>query len=706
MRQGNATTEEIDVEGNKSLMTLEGDKKVFNASQMISTKGGTALDVLKKVPLVDVDINDNVSLRGSQNVKILIDDKPSHYASLKQVPSDAIEKVEIITNPPAKYEAEGVTGIINIVMKKSNLLGFTGDANAGGSYVNRFRGWGGVDLNLKKNTWTVYSSIYAGLFNYSFNYNSLTSYYQPISSLTNIGSGTGNSNYFWGQGGVEKEFSIGKTLGFQGSYNYGTWGNIDNSHHDNFDNTGTVSSSYNENSNRVGLWESINGNMYLNMKLGDKGRELNTSIDFTRNRNTNDFYQVDHNFNVYGIEVIAPRDQRDSTQLKSYNLNTQIDYTDPVSQTSKIEAGYKGTVRINDNNFLSDTADFYHGTNFNNDMSVTNRFKLSEYINAAYGVFSSAIGKNFTYKLGVRLEQTNSTGDLITTGSSIKKSYLDIFPSVSLSEKLGSSGHMLQLSYSRRITRPSIWRLNPFVNKHDARFWSQGNPNLNPEYTNSYELSVMLFSKYVTFTPLVFYRRSTGIISAYSYLVNNDVALTTYRNAVGSNAYGTDIIINSSALSWVNLNGTFSFYNTKFDQEAVTDYNAEAGFSWKANVRSTFTFGKLFNIELFYQYTGKKINAQGINEPQSNFDVGVSRNMLDDKLTVSLRASDIFNTNKYGSETDAATYKSTFHNNWDSRLWFLNISYRFGNTDQQFQKKNNTKRNSNENNDSQDSNGK
>src|SRR5205085_745679 len=128
LKSSGTTTEQIDVEGTKSLMTLEGDKKVFNASQMISTKGGTALDVLKKVPLIDVDINDNVSLRGSQNVKILIDDKPSHYASLKQIPSDAIEKVEIITNPPAKYEAEGVTGIINIVMKKSDLLGFTGNA--------------------------------------------------------------------------------------------------------------------------------------------------------------------------------------------------------------------------------------------------------------------------------------------------------------------------------------------------------------------------------------------------------------------------------------------------------------------------------------------------------------------------------------------------------------------------------------------------
>src|SRR5205085_8321402 len=189
--------------------------------------------------------------------------------------------------------------------------------------------------------------------------------------------------------------------------------------------------------------------------------------------------------------------------------------------------------------------------------------------------------------------------------------------SLSLSEKL-PGGHQLQFSYSRRITRPNIWRMNPFINKHDARLWGQGNPDLNPEYTNSFELSFMVFAKAFTVTPLLFYRRSTGIISNYSYVVDSTVSLTTYRNAAGSKSYGTDIIINSSALKWANINGTFSFYNTKFDQEAITDYTAEEGFSWKANVRSTFTFSKLFNVELFYQYTGKKINAQGINDPQSN----------------------------------------------------------------------------------------
>ena len=244
--------------------------------------------------------------------------------------------------------------------------------------------------------------------------------------------------------------------------------------------------------------------------------------------------------------------------------------------------------------------------------------------------------------------------------------------------------------------------MNPFVSRHDARFWQVGNPDLNPEYTNSYALSFMLSTPVVTVTPLEFYRQSTGIISAYSQLIDSSIAVTTFRNAAGSKAYGTDLLINSAAISWMNIYASLSFYNTKFDSDALTDYSAEEGFSWKANIRSTITFGGLFNIELFYQYTGKKVNAQGINEPTSNFDIGLSRSMLKDALSLSLRASDVFNTNKYAMQTNAASYSTVFHNTMDSRQVSLNLSYRFGNTKDQYRKKNNTKRNTNENNDSQD----
>lgn len=703
LKKQDVTTGEILVEDNKSLMEFSGDKKIFNVDQSILNKGGTALDVLKKVPMVDVDINDNVSLRGSQNVKILIDDKPSRYASLKQIPADAIEKVELITNPPAKYEAEGVTGIINIVMKKSNNVGFTGNASVGGNYTSKIAGWGGLDANFKKNKFTLFSGLYSGTWNNLFSYNGNTQYYSPVSSLINSGSGKNHGHWIWGQGGIEYALSGSNTIGFEGSIGTGQWFNSDNSKSENLNGFSSLTSYYTQNNNRNGLWENFTGSFYFNNKLNEKGRELSGDITFSRNRNENKFALFKQDYDSLSVPVNnTPLDQRDTTLIKSYNLNAQMDYTHPLSGETKIEAGYKGTFRINDNNFKSDTL-YYASNNYVNNERVSNHFKLNEYINAVYGVFSGAIGK-FSYKLGVRVEQTNTKGELVTNSQSFKQNYFDVFPSVSLSQKIGAM-HQLQLSYSRRITRPNIWRLNPFVNKYNPRFLYVGNPGLKPEYTDSYELSFMFFTNAVTITPLAFYRQGHGVISNYAYLIDSsNVSVTTYRNAAGSKAYGMDLLISSRALSWLNLNGTLSLYNTKFDKDLITDNAQEEGFSWKANIRSTFTLTGLFNVELYYTYTGKKVNAQGTSVPTSNFDIGISKSFLNDALSISLKASDIFKTTAWGQDVNAAGYKSSFRNNWSSRQGSLNLSYRFGNTDEYYQKKKKTKQNTNEGNDQQDSN--
>lgn len=359
------------------------------------------------------------------------------------------------------------------------------------------------------------------------------------------------------------------------------------------------------------------------------------------------------------------------------------------------------TFRQNDNNFNSDTLN-YNSNNYEVNQSISNRFKLDEYINAAYVMFSSSI-KNFSYKFGLRFEQTNTKGELVTTSESFKKNYFDIFPTVNLSQKVGA-GHQVQLSYSRRITRPNIWRLNPFINKYNPKFVYMGNPELKPEYSDSYEVSFMFYTPVITVTPLAFFRKNHDVITNYSYLVDSNVSLTTYRNAAGSKAYGMDLLLNSRALSWVNLNSTLSFYNTKFDSDpALTSYAAEDGFSWKANIRAGFTL-KYFNLELFYNYTGKKINVQGNDIANSTFDVSLSKPFLKDKLTLSLKVSDLFDTSQWGQDINAAGYNSTIRNDWSSRNFGLNLSFSFGNTEEYFQKNKKTKQNTNEGSDSQDSN--
>lgn len=701
---GNVTTEEILVEDEKGLIQFGPDKKIFNVDKSALNKGGTAIDVLKKTPLVDVDINDNVSLRGSQNVKILIDDKPSRFASLKQIPADAIERIELITNPPAKYEAEGVTGIINIVMKKTDDLGFQGSLNGGGNYTEKVAGWGGIDLSLKKKKNSLFGNFYSGTWANNFSYSSTTDYFSPVSSLLASSNGKNHGYWIWTQGGYEYEITTGKSVGLEVSFGTGKWYNSDDGTAKNYSSTGSLMDFYTQGTDRNGLWENLTGSLYFNNKLDDKGREWTGDVTFSRNRNEMRMGLLKQDYDASSNPVNnTPLDQHDSTKIKNMNLNVQTDYTHPLSQISKLETGYKGTFRINDNDFKSDTLD-YSANSFVTNTSTKNRFKLSEYINAVYGTFSSSI-KDFSYKFGVRVEQTNTKGELVTNGSEFKQNYFDIFPSASLSQKIGA-GHQLQLSYSRRITRPNIWRMNPFYRKWSSRFAMVGNPELKPEYTDSYELSFMFFSNIITVTPLAFYRQNHDVISSYSFLQDSVVTVTTYKNATGSKSYGLDLLLSSRALSWLNVNGTFSFYNTKFDSDpGLTDYASEDGFSWKGNLRTTLNFPDLFSLELYYSYTGKKVNVQGTEKPTQNFDIGLSKSFLDDMLTISLRASDIFNTTNWEQEVNAAGYRQITQNDWSSRQASLNLSFRFGNTKDYLQKHKKVKQNQNEKNDQQDNNG-
>lgn len=599
LRNQEIVTDEILVEDEKKVFTIVGDKKIFNVDKSIVTRGGTALDVLKKVPLVDVDMNDNVSLRGSQNVKILIDDKPSKFVNLKQLPGESIERVELITNPSAKYEAEGVTGIINLVLKKGSLLGFNGSTNLSVGTKDKYNG--GLNLNFKKDKWSMFSGVYAGIFNLGLTQSGLSEYLTPPVNSTKF-DGTGKiwNRWYYLTGGIEYEALPGNTFGMEGFYSDGKFKQDIFSDNQNLDSIGNLTSSYTRNNVFDGLWRSYSAGLYYNGKLDAQGREL--SGDFTISGNRNDFYSYLTKTDFY-TNAPPPLQQKDHTNNKSTNINAQLDYVHPLSQLTRIEAGYKGTFRINDNDFTSDTID--HTTNnYVNNIYASNRFKLNEGINAVYAVFSSSIG-NFSYKLGLRTEYTNTKGELINTGYNFTKSYIDFFPTINLSYKTGIT-NQVQLSYSRRVTRPGIFRLNPFKLSYDPKYVIFGNPDLNPEYTDSYELSYVFVTDYITITPLAFYRQAHDVISQYTYTDSNNVANTTFRNAAGSKAYGLDIILNSRTFPWLNLNGTLSLYDTKFDKDIISDYTQEEGFSWKANIRSTVIIGTLFTLELYYNYVGKK----------------------------------------------------------------------------------------------------
>jgi len=690
-------TDEIVVEDEKPMMEFNDDKKVFNVDKMMTSTGGTALDVLKKLPMVEVDANDNVSLRGSKNLMILIDNKPMKFSSLRQLPADAIQNVEIITNPSAKYEAEGVTGILNIVLKKSENTGigyngylFSGIRNNSAYNI-------GLGTDLKKNKWSFFLNGGGGKYKYKNESTSEVDYYSPLSFLRANSNGNADGNYYWGGFGVEYQLQKDHNIGIESYINLNTFNNNSNSKSNNFNSGFLLNSMYTNNYFGDGDWKNYSGSIYYNGKFDKIGKELNIDVAYNQAKSGNNSNQ-----NIFYYDsLLVPVPNSHSSQMnrtdgKNDNIRIQIDYTNPFNDKTRFETGYKGIFRTNDNDFKSDTVNYFTGQIVNN-LNSTNHFKLDEFINALYGTFSHKI-KGFRFKLGLRVEHTHTKGELITNGTDFKKDYIDYFPTVSFSQKIGMSNE-IQLSYSRRITRPMIYRLNPFVNKYNAKFISMGNPELTPEYTDSYELSYMFISNIVNITPMAFYRYSKDVISNYSYTIDSNVTVTTYRNFSSGYSYGMDFMVSSHALKWWNLNSTFSFYKSKYESNVTSDYSGEEGFSWRANIRSSFIFEDLFNIELVYDYNGKKINASGFNVPMQSLDISINKSFFAKKLTLGIRGEDIFKTRKWGGETNGIGVKTVNNYNWDSRGVFLTLNYNFGNSKDYYRKSKNTKRNDNEKND-------
>jgi outer membrane receptor protein involved in Fe transport len=591
-------TKEIVIEDEKPLMEFNDDKKVFNVDKLMTSRGGTAIDVLKKLPMVEVDANDNVSLRGSKNLMILIDNKPMKFASLRQLPADAIQNVEIITNPSAKYEAEGVTGILNVVLKKNENKGIGYNGYLYTNIKNNQSFNNGISLDMKKSKWSFF--LYGGLGNYRYksNNSSNVTYFSPKSFFDSHSDGNGNSKYSYGGAGIEYELKKDHAIGFDTYLNKSNYDNSYFSRNNNYDLFNTLSSYYSNINSGNGDNTNINGSLYYNGKFDKLGKELNLDISYS---NMNNEYNNSQNMQYYDSLLIpvnnTPSVQLNTNKDKFSNFRIQLDYTNPFNEKSRLEAGYKGIFRNNDNEYSFDTIN-YTVNSFVRNNDITNHFKLSDNINAIYGTFSQKI-KMFRFKIGIRVEHTYTKGELVTNGTQFTKNYLDLFPTLSISQKFGLSNE-IQLSYSRRITRPNIYRLNPFVRKSNAKFISNGNPELSPEYSDSYELSYIFISDIINITPVAFYRKSYDIITSYSYIKDTNITYTTYRNSSSGYSYGTDFIISSRALKWWNINSTFSFYKSKYEDNSSSAYSSEEGFSWKANIRSFFTIGDLFNLEIYY----------------------------------------------------------------------------------------------------------
>ncbi len=702
LSSGSTTTEEIVVEGEKSLFEFKADKKVFNVSKSLSSQGGTLIDLLKEIPSVTVDQDGNVSLRGGEGVKILIDGRPfglegaNRNVILQQIAANTVESVELITNPSAKFEAEGSTGIINVVLKKDKTrnMGYLGTLGLNIGTGDKYGGQFG--LSLKGDKFNLY-----GNYNYNARNNTSTGFSDriyfndsDIEEILQNSSGRGIDKGHTVKLGLDYYLNPNNTLGFSVNYRNSNRRSSRTSSVQQYDTNGSLASNYFSTSNGTDKGYSIDANANYTMKFKERDRELNLNLSYSKD-NDEDF---DYNADNYLFPLVYTSGQRNEFSNGLNNSFTgKLDYAHPFSKDIKLETGYRGSYKKRDNdyrveNFVDSAGQFI------TDPNQSNRFVYKEIVNAGYVIYTQQVG-TFGFSLGGRVEHTKINGELVTTNRLFDRSYIDFFPSASISQKITDNTE-IQLSYSRRINRPRPRQLNPFrtVSMGGTNNYSEGNPDLKPEFTNAYELSFIQFFPWATITPSVFYRRTTDEISRQRTLLDSISTLSTFVNLNSSRSYGGELIISSHPAKFVNLNGTFSVYRTEVDANNLQTGLQNGTTTWSARGNTTFTLPENISLQLSYFYSGKRVTSNGTIDPLQSFDVALKKTLFDNKLSLTLRASDVFNTNKFRVNFNDINFSEITEGVRDSRGLFLNVSYTFGKEDK---KQNEKKRRENNNNDNE-----
>lgn len=668
-------TEEIVVEADKPFLELKGDKKVFNVDQNMNVTGGTALEVLKNLPSVTVDIDNNVSLRGGQQIKFYINGRPvtgNVSRILEQLPADQLSQVEVITNPSAKYDAESSTGVINLVMKKYDDTGFNGELNMNAGTGDKYGS--GLNLNYKTKLYKLSGSYDYRLRNMDFS-GSLqrNNFLIPSDAFTNQTS-DGSMRMSRSNARAELEYMLSGSdiLNFNGRYNTGDRDGDNNEDlfvydQNNILNQNSITTNNNtENSEEYSI--GLNYNKLFKSKKQSLTGEASFSYDKEySNENKTTEYIYPENLQALNSLITG----KDLTQ----ELDAQTDYSMPIGKDMKIETGLKYNYRnTNANNF------YYNQNNstgvFEIDSSLTDEFIYEENIGAAYAMFGDE-GGDFTYSLGLRGEYWMYNIDQYSLNTETSRNNINLFPSATFSQKLGLTEEM-SLSYTRRVRRPGYRNLSPVIIVVSPVLYRQGNPDLGSEYINSIELNFAKFFTTFSLIPSVFYKLTTDKITSYSQLIDSNITLNTSINSECEISYGAELLVNGSLTKEFSLNGSLSYYNQEINSDSLV-----------SNSNSTFA-GRLFanyslpwdmGVQLTYFYSGKMLTSQGEVKPVSTFDFGFRKDFMDKKLSLNLRASDIFNAMKMSGTTTTEYYTQQFNRQRESRVVTLSLAYKFGDTD-------------------------
>ena len=696
--------DEVEVRAERTQVEIRLDKKIYNVGQDITVKGGNVSDVLANIPSIDVDFDGNISLRGNSNVRILINGKPSGLVGLsgpqglRSLPSESIEKVEVVTSPSARYSAEGTAGILNIILKKQNLLGFNGNFNVNLG-IPRNEGLNGT-LNVRNEKVNLFGTVNLSNSENSGTFFSETNYTrQDLTIEETNDSDYNNKNIFFNLGS-EYYFDDNTSLTISGYYKKGD----DSSFLTNIVNDisrGSISSTNKRLRDETEMDESFEYALDFYKDYDRDGQTLSARISYEESED--DGLEDIEDFSTFPLISESIFEKVSNIDFQKRFL-AQIDYVQPIDDNTEFELGYRG-------NFVERETDydvsFLNNGNYVSDSGLSNVFNYKEAVNSIYTQFGKKLDK-FSFLLGLRYENSRQEINQKTTKEFEIKKYSDVFPTLNLAYEF-SSQETLTFGYSKRVRRPRGWNINPFPRRNSVTSFRRGNPFLDPTFTTALEVDYLKRFKKFTLNTSIFYRQSDGNIESITeetgeivdLIVGNDSSapilqvpvLESYPiNLSNNKRIGSELSLTYTPSRSVRLNASFTI-NSSSIRGQFEDQNFDSDdTNWSTRFNGFFRLPKEYSLQFFGFVRGPSENAFSKRKAFGFVTGAIQKSLLDKKGTLSLKFSDLFNTSQWRYESFQDSFYRKGEGRWREPTYVLTFSYRF-NDNKYKQRRKNIRRN-------------
>ena len=680
----------VDIIAEKTTVEIKLDKKIYNVGRDLTVRGGSVSDVLDNVPSVSVDIEGNVALRGNGNVRILINGKPSGLVglnstdALRQLPADAIEKVEIITSPSARYDAEGTAGILNIILRRSKILGLNGAIIINSGYPNQLGASGNInyrtgDINVFNNSGYSYrkspgsSGVETEFFNTEYDEdgiliqdspNTFRNEYRTFERIRKgFNSNTGVEWYITPTTSLTTAFLASKSNNSNESFNRA----------ETLDLTGAVISESVRYDPETETDQTTQFSVNFDKQFHGNS-EHRLTFDFQLENSSEDEGSIIYNDGIAAERVRTIEDQK--------RVLIQSDFTLPINDKTRLEVGYNSRFSTNTTDY---SLEFAEDDSFILDTNVSNVLVYKENVNAVYTQYGSKVKNKFSFLLGLRMEATNITISQLSSNEYSNSNYIGLFPTINLGYEF-SENQNLTVGYNRRISRPRSRFLNPFPSRSSATNLFQGNPNISPSYSNGVDIGYFNTLEKITLNNSLYYNHATDVFTYISEDTGDEVVINGESvpvirrgpiNLAEDDRLGFEFTLTYRPSKKWNMNADFNLYRSavKGNYKGLS-YDSE-NLGWFVRLNNKYTLPRNIEWQTRLSYSGPTVDAINRREGIFSSNVAFSKDLFKEKASITLNINDLFNTQRRNLESNTPTFYSDGYYRWRVRSYSLSFTYRF-----------------------------